>query len=348
MSDHCCHQSKSDPGSPAQFIKDPWIWSLALVAAAWLASVSGTPLTSAGHHYLRYFAMMMPPILLGILLGGMIQHWMPNAYITRLLSGSGPAVILKATFLGFLASACSHGCLAIAIAIYRKGAPVPAVIAFLLASPWANLALTVLLLSLFGVGGIAIVVSAFVIALLTGLAFLYLSRRGWIEKNPEQTQIEPGFSIRKDIARRWKAFEFTRPEISQEIKEVGKSSISLGRMLLGWVQLGLVSVVLINLFVSDQWMAHWFGASWTGLFATLGAATIIEVCSEGTAPIAFELYQTTGALGNAFVFLMAGVVTDITEIGALAGNIGKKTPIWMLLIAIPLVIVTGKLMNLLF
>jgi len=33
---------------------------------------------------------------------------------------------------------------------------------------------------------------------------------------------------------------------------------------------------------------------------TLIVATIMEVCSEGTAPLAFELYRQTGAFGNAF------------------------------------------------
>ena len=32
-----------------------------------------------------------------------------------------------------------------------------------------------------------------------------------------------------------------------------------------------------------------------------------------------------GALGNSFAFLMGGVVTDYTELGALWSNIGRRT-----------------------
>ncbi len=46
----------------------------------------------------------------------------------------------------------------------------------------------------------------------------------------------------------------------------------------------------------------------------------MEVCSEGAAPFfhfGSGIYRQPGALGNSFVFLMAGVVTDYTEIGLL-------------------------------
>ena len=46
-------------------------------------------------------------------------------------------------------SACSHGILAIAIQLYKKGASPAAVVAFLLAAPWANLTMTLILISFF-------------------------------------------------------------------------------------------------------------------------------------------------------------------------------------------------------
>ena len=60
--------------------------------------------------------------------------------------------------------------------------------------------------------------------------------------------------------------------------------------------------------------ATWFGASFVGLWLTLLAATVIEVCSEGATPIAADLMNRAGAPGNSFTFLMAGVATDYTEL----------------------------------
>jgi len=81
---------------------------------------------------------------------------------------------------------------------------------------------------------------------------------------------------------------------------------------------------------------------------TLLIATIIEVCSEGTAPIAFEIYRQTRTLGNSFVFLMAGVATDYTEIGILWTNIGRRTALWMTAITLPQIIFLGIVANIIF
>jgi len=85
-----------------------------------------------------------------------------------------------------------------------------------------------------------------------------------------------------------------------------------------------------------------------GMLVTLGVATVIETCSEGTAPLAFEIFRQTHALGNSLVFLMAGVVTDYTEIGLIWHNVGRKAALWLPLVTVPQVLVLGILANLIF
>ena len=87
------------------------------------------------------------------------------------------------------------------------------------------------------------------------------------------------------------------------------------------------------------------GPTLLGLLVTLGLATVVEVCSEGSSPLAFEIYRQTKALGNSFTFLMAGVATDYTEIGLLWVNVGKKVALWLPLVTVPQVIFLGYLMN---
>ncbi len=90
------------------------------------------------------------------------------------------------------------------------------------------------------------------------------------------------------------------------------------------------------------------GPSFVGLLVTLALATVIEVCSEGSSPMAFEIFRQTGALGNSFVFLMAGVATDYTEIGLLWANVGKKTAIWLPIVTVPQVVLYGVIANAIF
>lgn len=335
-----CHQKSS-----TRWLLDPWFWvpisGVALVAASQLwPKISGV-----GTIYLGYVKKIGLPFLVGLVLGGIIDHFVPREYIIKLLSGSRKRVIARATFLGFLASACSHGCLALAIELYRKGASVPAVVSFLLASPWASMALTFLLLSLFGLKGLVIILSALVISSMTGLVFQRLARRGIIETNPHTVSLEENFSILRNLRNRWQGYSFTPAQLMQDFRGILKGMLPLGRMVLGWVQLGLILSALGGFFIPTTIFHQFLGPSPGGLLLTLAAATLIEVCSEGTAPLAYEIYRHTGALGNAFAFLMAGVITDYTELAAVWTNIGRRTVLWMLVVALPMVFLVGVLLN---
>lgn len=330
----------------AQRLRDPWVWApvsgLLLATAGWWWPAAG-PVSAL---YRGYADKVVGPFFLGVLLGGLIDHFVPREYIVRLLSGPRKRVIARATVLGFLASTCSHGCLALSIELYRKGASTPAVISFLLASPWASLSLTFILLSLFGPPAIAIILGALGIAFATGLIFQRLTERGLVESNPRTLPIEPDFSIRRDVARRWRHHAWTRRHLQEDAAGVFRGMVPLGRMMLGWVQLGLIVSAGIGIFVPHDAFQRFLSPSVGGLLTTLLAAAVIEVCSEGTAPLAFEFYRHTGALGNAFAFLMGGVVTDYTELAVVWKAIGRRTVLWMLAVTLPLVLVLGLLFNL--
>jgi len=89
-----------------------------------------------------------------------------------------------------------------------------------------------------------------------------------------------------------------------------------------------------------------FGPTLGGLGLTLVAATILEVCSEGSAPIAADILNRAAAPGNAFAFLMAGVSTDYTEIMALKECTKSwKIPLFLPLITVPQVVVLAWIAN---
>ena len=331
--------------TPAGRWRDPWVWvplsgaALVGIGAVW---PDATPVSAV---YLGYLKKIGGPFLIGLLIGGVIDHLVPKAYIIRLLSGPRKRVIARATLLGFLASSCSHGCLALSLELYRKGASVPAVVSFLLASPWASMSLTLILLGLFGIKGVAIIFGALIIALWTGLVFQRLDRRGLIERNPNTVPVEGDVSVWKDLSTGWKTRPWTRQQLLDDLRGIVAGMVPLGRMVLGWVQLGLVLSAVSGVLVPHDVFARFLGPSLVGLLLTMALATVIEVCSEGTAPLAFELYRHTGALGNAFAFLMGGVVTDYTELGALWMTIGRRTVFWMVLVTLPVVVGLGLLLN---
>jgi uncharacterized membrane protein YraQ (UPF0718 family) len=271
-----------------------------------------------------YLSLIWWAILLGLFLGGFIDKFVPREYISKYLSTHKKRTIFNAVGLGFLMSACSHEILALAIELHKKGASTPAVVAFLLASPWANLPITFLLIGFFGLKALFLIISAIIIAITTGLIYQVLDKKGLIEKTKHIKYKE--FHLLKDAKKRWRAYKFNK----KDIKGFLASTWSL----------------IARAFIPENLFHQYMGPTFLGIAVTLILATIIEVCSEGSSPLAFEIFRQTGAFGNSFVFLMAGVATDYTEIGLLWSNIGKKTAIWLPIITVPQIIALGYLFNL--
>ena len=119
-------------------------------------------------------------------------------------------------------------------------------------------------------------------------------------------------------------------------------------MVLWWIVIGIMLASFAGAYIPAHFFHKFMGPTLLGLLVTLILATVIEVCSEGSSPLAFEIYRQTGALGNSFVFLMAGVATDYTEIGLLWANVGRRTALWMPVVTVPQIVVIGYIFNIFF
>ena len=298
--------------------------------------------------FLTYFKAIWWAVALGLFLGGIIDYYVPQEYISKVLSRKKPSTIFNAVFLGFLMSACSHGILALSIQLHKKGASNPAVVSFLLASPWANFTITVMLVSLFGLKGLFIIIAAIIVAINTGFVFMFLEKKGLIEINKNIIEVGDDFSILKDFRARAKDYKFGIKSLLADGQGILDGTIALANMVLWWIILGMLLASIAGAYIPVHFFHKFMGPTFIGLIVTLTLATIIEVCSEGSSPLAFEIYRQTGALGNSFVFLMAGVVTDYTEIGLLWTNVGRKVALWMPLVSVPQVLLIGYLANLIF
>ncbi len=329
---HCCHaEAKPDDRIP------PVSRRLGIMGSIFVAVflLSFLPfLEPLNDSLMTYVGIIWWAVLLGLVLGGIIDYFVPDGFVVRALGRRSKLTLVNAVLAGFLMSACSHGILAIAIQLYKKGASVPAVITFLLASPWANLPMTILLFGFFGWTAILFVGGAMLIALVTGVVFTVLDGLGWIEGPAKGVDSE---NISWDRLRNF--------ELQRSAKGVVAGAVSLANMVLWWILIGILAAALVGAYVPEHWFMQYLGPDLTGMLVTLLFATIIEVCSEGTSPIAFEIFNKTAALGNPFIFLMAGVATDYTEIGLLWTNIGRRTAIWLPVVTVPQILIFATLLN---
>jgi len=325
---HCCH-TDDEPVRLGKKLKITLAVFFAVLALSWLPALA--PLNEA---LLSYIQLIWWAVLLGLVIGGLIDYFVPDGFVMHMLGQKSGRSIFNAVISGFLLSACSHGILAIAIQLYKKGAGVPAVITFLLASPWANFPVTILLFSFFGWQALLIVAAAMVIAVITGFLFMWLDHCGLIESAmPREGEVETSWNKLRHF------------QLKEAATGVFRGAVNLANMVLWWIIIGFLIAALIKAYVPHHFFMQYMGPSFTGLLITLAVATVIEICSEGSSPIAFEIYRQVGTLGNPFVFLMAGVVTDYTEIGLLWTNIGKRTALWLPVLTVPQVLLVAWLFN---
>tara|TARA_R110002072_G_scaffold4029_1_gene28682 strand:- start:41 stop:400 length:360 start_codon:yes stop_codon:yes gene_type:complete len=117
-------------------------------------------------------------------------------------------------------------------------------------------------------------------------------------------------------------------------------------VVIRWSLFGLVLAGLIRALVPEDAVTTWFGATMAGLWLTLLATTVIEVCSEGSTPIAADLMNRAGAPGNSFTFLMAGVATDYTEVMSIRDTTRSwKIALFLPLITVPQIVLIGAVLN---
>ena len=339
--DNCCE-------TPAR--RDYFLWAcLAIVAVAYPVGAfmrhdhDSIPGIFTGGIF-ELFNQMWWGIVIGIVFVGILGR-MPRELVMGLLGRDGGLRgMLRATLAGVFLDLCSHGILAVGMKLYERGASVGQVMAFLLASPWNSFSLTLILFGLIGVSWtLLFILLSLVIGIVTGLIFDSLVRRGQLPPNPWQEQLgEP-----QPLAQLWQEFRQSMRFSLSGSADILREGFAGARVVIRWSMFGLILAGLIRAFMPEEAFATWFGATMGGLWLTLLATTVIEVCSESSTPIAADLMNRAGAPGNSFTFLMAGVATDYTEVMSIRDTTRSwKIALFLPLVTVPQVILIGAVLNL--
>ncbi|MFC5049763.1 permease [Rubritalea spongiae] len=351
----CCStspkKSKNDGSCCGGKGKTDWLlWGslvacgLSVIAHLFFSNSLPPSLHTFAHSTYELLLKMWWGLALGIVAVGMLGN-IPRAYIQSILGKGGTMNgILRATGAGLLLDLCNHGILLVAMKLYERGASLGQTLAFLIASPWNSLSLTLILVGLIGFKWtLAFVLLSGLIAVTTGYITDQLVKHGKLPANPHDTPIPENFHFWRDAKQAIRNTKFDAAYAKSTLSEGLRGSTSIIR----WILFGTVLAAGIRAFVDPSIFNQWFGPSILGVGMTLLAATIIEVCSEGSSPIAADLVTRANAPGNGFAFLMAGAATDYTEIMALRETTKSwKTTFILPLLSLPQVIVIAIILNL--
>ncbi|MEP5763086.1 MAG: permease [Halieaceae bacterium] len=353
MSD-CCHEEETEQqgdhcarpaGRPDWFL---W-FCVAAVAGFYLLGLfieHGPAMgrfAALSHGVVELFNKMWWGMTLGVVFVGVLARIPRDLVMSVLGHRDGFRSLLRATLAGVFLDLCSHGILAVGMKLYERGATVGQVMAFLLASPWNSFSLTLILFGLIGVKWtLLFILLSLIIGISSGYIFDGLVRRGTLPANPYRDTLDPDAKFR-DLWREFRSdWNFS---LKGTVALLG-DGLRGARVVIRWGLFGILLAALIRAVVAPEQFAAWFGASMAGLWLTLLAATVIEVCSEGTTPVAADIMNRAGAPGNSFTFLMAGVATDYTEIMSIKDTTASwKIALFLPLVSLPQILLIAVVLN---
>lgn len=351
MSDSCCSSKEKSK-------IDIIFWGSAIIIALFLAihyfnigrNIDSLAfLQMPAEMVVSSVVLFLPGVLLGIFFAIVIS-FIPIK-ITQKAFGNNKNIfisLIRAVGFGLLFDVCNHGVLFIAQKFYKQGIKTPAVIAFLVATPWNSVALTVIMFNSFGTLYASVFIAlSMLVAIMTGFIVDILITKGVLPANQNQLTDDNETSVENNIEDNTSCCSSKKKEAkSKKILKNIWSTIQESTSVLKWIFFGIVLSVLIRSVFGEDNFSKFFAPTLLGLLATLFLATIIETCSEGTLPLGIDIFTIAKAKGNSFAFMMSGVATDFTEFMVLKELTGsKKLAVLVILVLIVQVVLLAMLLN---
>ncbi|MEC1488611.1 permease [Bacillus subtilis] len=270
----------------------------------------------------------IPFILIGVILSGIIQMFVSEEMIARIMPKNRFLAVLFGALAGVLFPACECGIIPITRRLLLKGVPLHAGVAFMLTAPIIN---PIVLFStyiafgnrwsvVFYRGGLALAVS-----LIIGVILSYQFKDNQLLK-PD----EPGHHHDHHGTLLQKLGGTLRHAID-EFFSVGKYLI-LGAFIAAAMQTYVKTSTLLAIGQNDV----------SSSLVMMGLAFVLSLCSEVDAFIASS-FSSTFSLGSLIAFLVFGAMVDIKNLLMMLAAF-KKRFVFLLITYIVVIVLAGSLL----
>lgn len=270
------------------------------------------------YSFKHYFIEMVPALIIGFLLSGIIHEFIPDRWINKHLGGKGIKGVLWSTLVGTLIPVCCWGCLPIAVSFRKKGASLGPILAMLIATPATSVNALIVTARLLGIKfAIFLFFSVILMGIIAGLIGNMIKVKKSIQEDDGckcdgKNQNHSGSDlIKKSFSSR--AIAALRFAFIQMPKDIGKETL-----------LGLAMAASVNSITPvGDWVKHYLRGSFAYLFALVfGLATYM--CATMGVPFIDALMRQGMNKGAAFVLLLSGPITSYGTILVLRKEFGMK------------------------
>lgn len=289
-----------------------------------------------------------PWLLLGFLLAGIINQWIPKQWITRFLGRQGIGSIFRASLLGAPLPLCSCGIIPTAMGVRRAGASRGATTSFLVSTPETGVDSVSLTYALMGpVMAIARPVAAIISGVVSGLLVESLTYQD--ADTPSQTEKTSCCGGKKKHTTAEATSVSTTLSQRGWLSFVKIAQFSFGKLfndIIYWLVIGLIGAALVKTFVPADFFVEW-GSGLLAMLVIILLGIPMYICATASTPLAASLMLMGISPGVALVFMLVGPATNIATLGMVRNELSAKALFAYLSGVIGSAVVLGSVLDLL-
>ncbi len=273
-------------------------------------------------------------VIFGILLSVLVQVWIPDRWVIKVLPRNAAARRMIISVLGVLLPVCECGNVPLSRGLIARGFSVPEAMTFLVAAPIVN---PVTILTTYQVFGFED--GIFVARIIGG--FLIANLIGWLfSQHPQPARLlTERFSAECTVVNhdhshdRNTKWQESRNLFARESAAIAPALI-LGAFIAGLVQVAVPRAVLVALGSNPVW----------SVLALMALAFIISICSNIDAFFILP-FASTFMPGGVVAFLIFGPIIDIKMLVMMRTTFTTKTLIHITAVVALMSAVIGFLVN---
>jgi uncharacterized membrane protein YraQ (UPF0718 family) len=275
-----------------------------------------------------------PYIVLGFVIAGIIKYYVPQDVLQKHVGKKSPIALLKSVTIGSVLPLCSCGTIPLGIGLYRNGAGIGNIFAFMISTPILSPVLIALSLSFLGHK----LTFTFVIIAVVG-AFIIGAIANYFFKKPENS--ENGAGCQKEYQLEHKTKKQPKSKLSKALKW---SFFELGSDVSVDITIGLSIAALIITFLPMEWISSWLGQQdISTLFYVILLGIPVYACSIPSIPVVQGLLLLGASPGAAVAYMIAGPATNLGELNAIRRSMGLKPAVFYASAILVLSLVAGTI-----
>lgn len=271
-----------------------------------------------------------PYVILGFFIAGIMRFYVPSNILQQHLGGRKPSSLLKSVGVGCILPLCSCGTIPLGIGLFRSGASIGNMLAFMTSTPILSPVLVSISLKLLGWKlTVTLVLAAILGSLIMGTLgnkFFRKPRKIKTKKSSSKYERETNEKIYRSKLKntlKWSFFDLGA-DVSVDI-------------LIG---LGIASILLA--FLPLEWISTWLGQQeLSTLFYVILLGIPVYACSIPSIVVVQGLLLLGATPGAAIAYMIAGPATNLGELNAIRKSMGNKPALFYAISLISLALTAG-------